>query len=238
MSSRRARNVPVSGPLNTAEYLDGEASVIVHFEQGFARTAVVLLVGLSRRHPAWSADFDAMRTLYETMVKEKLPDGRTRLPPLRQFRNRDKQLLSVARVTYALGLLLTTSSPLVRATSLLTFLKVAVADAFIRQLIADAMDAIYAIQLSLWMRNHAVTREFEILRVAVDRDIDHPPPELAKERIPKGAQDIVQQLQGIDYVVNFAYDHMAFDSGKKGLIVYVVALLCARVISLQDEQQK
>lgn len=100
------------------------------------------------------------------------------------------------------------------------------------------MDATYAVYMSFWLRDQAVTREFKILEDAIDRDVNHPPPELVLERLPKCAHDIVEQLQGLDYAAHFAYEYMASHRGKRGLLVYAPALLCARVISVQDIQQK
>lgn len=106
------------------------------------------------------------------------------------------------------------------------------------QLTRDALDAIYAVYLSFWLRKQAVKREMEIVKEAVDRDINDPPPELALELRPKRADAVVEQLQAIDNVVRYAYEIMMFRRGKKQLLVYCVSVLCVRIVSLQLEEQQ
>lgn len=100
------------------------------------------------------------------------------------------------------------------------------------------MEAAFAVYSMFWLRKLAIDREVMIVKGAVDRDENNPPAALLRELRPSRAVDVVDQLAGLDYAVNFAYDVLSRRPEPDCLNLAFVSVLCMRIVSGQLHEQK
>lgn len=92
--------------VETASSLNSSITVHIEFPVHFARQVLRLLDRVEVEYPAWQTDCGDIRIIYRQLVNNQELSGETQAPSLSSFGDRQSVLKSVARVTYALGHLL------------------------------------------------------------------------------------------------------------------------------------